>query len=95
MSSTSHASINANDIIDVVLHHEIMCRAYELYQRRHETADVHDLKDARHSELPLVAYAASELQKHAKREVEDTRAVRAARVYLRALGSFVSESGGD
>ena len=50
MSSTSHASINANDIIDVVLHHEIMCRAYELYQRRH--ADVHDLKDALHSELP-------------------------------------------
>jgi hypothetical protein len=38
-----------------------------------------------------VAYAAAQLQKYANGEVGDTRAVRAARVYLRALSSFIGE----
>lgn len=42
MSFTSHVSINANDTTDAVLHHQIMCRAYERYEWRHETAEVHD-----------------------------------------------------
>ncbi len=29
-SPENHASINADDIIDVAIHHEIKCRAYEL-----------------------------------------------------------------
>ena len=34
-SAESHASINADDIIDIALNHEIKCRAYELYERQH------------------------------------------------------------
>ena len=87
----SHASINVDDIVDVALHHEIKRRAYELYERRHVTADGLDLEDELQAELARVAYAAAQLQKHSKGEVGDTRAVRAARVYLRALSSFVVE----
>lgn len=85
------ASITSDDIIDVALHDEIKFRAYELYERRHDAADGHDLKDKLQAELPRVAYAAHQLQKHSKGEVGDTRAVRAARIYLRALSSFIGE----
>ena len=91
MIPESHASINADHILDVALHHEIKCRAYELYEWRHDTVDGHDLKDKLQAELPRVAYAAAQLQKYANGEVGDTRAVRAARVYLRALSSFIGE----
>jgi hypothetical protein len=87
MTPESCASTDADDAIDLELHYEIKCRAYELYERRHDLADSHDLK----AELNRVAYAAAELQKYYSGEVGDTRTVRAARVYLRALGSFVSE----
>ena len=90
-SPENHFSIDADDIIDVALHHEIKFRAYELYERRHDTADGHDLKDMLQAELSRVAYAAAQLQKHSKGEVGDTRAVRAARIYLRALSSFIGE----
>lgn len=86
----SHFSIDADDLaIDVVLHHEIKFRAYELYERRHDTANGHHLKDELQTELPRVAYAAALLQKHSKGA--DTRAVRAARIYLCALTSFIGE----
>jgi hypothetical protein len=91
-SSPENASVNADDMIDLTLHHEIKCRAYELYERRHDTAHVHDLKDNRRSELLIVAYAAAQLQKHPNGEADDSKAVRAARVYLRALSSFVGKS---
>jgi hypothetical protein len=91
MTPESHTSMNADDILDVALHHEIKCRAYELYERRYDAADGHDLRD----ELRRIAYAAAQLQKHANGQVGDTRAVRAARVYLRALGSFISERDTD
>jgi hypothetical protein len=94
-SPENHASVNAEDIIDVALHHEIKCRAYELYERRHDTADGHDSRDNRRSELLLVAYAAAQLQKHPNGEADDSKAVRAARVYLRALSSFVGKSDVD
>lgn len=94
-SPENHASVNADDIIDVALHYEIKCRAYELYDQRHDTADGHDLRDNRHSELLLVAYAAAQLQKHSDGEAEDSKAVRAARVYLRALSFFVGKNGMD
>ena len=34
-SPGNHFSIDADDIIDVALHHEIKFRAYELYERHH------------------------------------------------------------
>jgi hypothetical protein len=86
---TPESQINADDIIDVALHLELKCRAYELYERRHDTTDGHDLTDKLQAELPRVAYAAAQLQKYSNGEVGDTRAVRAARVYLRALSSFI------
>ena len=91
MTPESHTSINEDDIIDVAIHHEIKCRAYELYERQHGTLDGHDLKDNLQAELPRVAYAAAQLQKYSNGETGDTRAVRAARVYLRALSSFICE----
>ena len=87
-------SSDACHITDVALHDEIKCRAYELYEQRH-TVDGHDPDNRLQAELPRVVYAAAELQKYEKGEVGETRAVRAARVYLRALGSFIGERDGD
>lgn len=86
-----HTSINADELIEMALHHEIKCRAYELYERQHDTADDHNLKNKLKAELLRVAYAAAQLQKYSRGEAEDTRVVRAARVYLRALSSFIVE----
>jgi len=86
-----HTSIDADELIDIALHHEIKCRAYELYERKHDTADGHDLRNKLKAELLRVAYAAAQLQKYSRGEAEDTRVVRAARVYLRALSSFIVE----
>lgn len=88
MHFASHMSISADEPQDVALHLDIMCRAYELYEwRHHDNANSADFK--LQAELPRVAYAVAQIQKHPNGEVEDTRAVRAARVYLRALISFV------
>jgi hypothetical protein len=54
------------------------------------TVDRRDSHDGLQSELPRVAYAAAQLQKYLKAEVGDTRAVAAARVYLRALTAFIA-----
>ena len=91
MTPESATSINVDDIIDIAFHHEIKCRAYELYEGRHDVADGHDIRDTLKAELPRVAYAAAQLQKYTNGEVGDTRAVRAARVYLRAICSFIGE----
>ena len=87
-------SIDACHITDVALHDEIKCRAYELYEQRH-TLDGHDPNDMLHAELPRVVYAAAQLEGYAKGELGDTRAVRAARVYMRALSSFIGERDGN
>ena len=86
MTPEIYTPTGADDTVDVELHYEIKCRAYELYGGRHDLADGHDLK----AELRRVAYAAAQLQKYSDGEVGDTREVRAARIYLRALGSFIS-----
>jgi len=83
MHFASHIPISADEPSDVVLHLDIMCRAYELYEWHHETANCADFK--LQAELPRVAYAVAEIQRYSNGEVGDTRAVRAARVYLRAL----------
>ena len=85
MIPESHAAIDTDNIIDLALHYEIKCRAYELYGWHGDTGRDHELR----SELPRVAYAAAQLQKYSNGEVGDTRAVRAARVYLRALTAFI------
>jgi hypothetical protein len=95
MIPESHAAINADNIVDLALHHEIKCRAYELYERHGDTVDGHDSHYELQSELLRVVYAAAQLQKYSKGEVGDTRAVRAARVYLRALTAFIGERNGD
>ena len=87
MTPEIYTPTGADDTVDVELHYEIKCRAYELYGGRHDLSDGHDLK----AELRRVAYAAAQLQKYSNGEVGDTREVRAARIYLRALGSFISE----
>jgi hypothetical protein len=87
MTPETYTSTGADDTIDVELHYEIKCRAYELFEGRHNGADANDLRD----ELRRVAYAAAQLQKYSHGEVGDTRGVRAARVYLHALSSLISE----
>jgi len=94
-SPENHSSNNAADLMDVALHHEIKFRAYELYERRYDTADGHELKEELQAELLRVAYAVAQLQKHPNGKAGDDRAVRAARVYLRALSSYIGERGMD
>lgn len=94
MTSERSVVINACDITDVALHDEIKFRAYKLYEQRH-TVDGHDPKEMLQAELHRVVYAAAQLQRYAKGEVGDTRAVRAARVYLHALSSFIAERDGN
>ena len=81
----------ADDSIDVELHYEIKFRAYELYEARHDAVDTHDLK----AELRRVAYAVSQIQKNSNSESGDTRAIRAARVYLSALSYFIGKQNSD
>ena len=87
MTPEIHPSTGADDTIDVALHYDIKRRAYELYERRHAAGDGDDLRD----ELRRIAYAVSQIQKNFNSEIGDTRAVRAARVYLSALCSFISD----
>ena len=89
--TSNRASINADDVIDTALHNEIKCRAYELYQRQLDDTDGNDFDDKLRAELPRVAYAVAQIQSPFNGEGEDTRAVRAARVYLRALSSFIGD----
>ena len=91
MTPEIYTSAGADDTIDLTLHREIKCRAYELYERRHDPADGHDLGD----ELRRVAYAVSQIQKNSNGESGDTRAVRAARVYLSALSYFIGKQNTD
>jgi hypothetical protein len=47
------------------------------------------------AELPRVIYAAAQLEVYVHGLVEDSRAVRAARVYLRALSSIIGKRNGN
>ncbi len=87
MTAASITSISADQIVDVALHNELKCRAYELYDQQHDTTMRPEFK--LQTELSRVAYALSEMQKFHDGKTGDTRAVRAARVYLRALISCV------
>lgn len=87
MHFASHMSLGGDESQDGVLHLDIMCRAYELYGALHDAANSADLD--LQAELPRVAYALAQIQRQSNGEVGDTRAVRAAQVYLRALVPFL------
>ena len=82
----------ADDAMDPALHEQIKSRAYELYERRGDYSGAYDPKIELQSELLRVAYAVAQLQKYSDGGVGDTRVVRAARVYLRALTSFIGQA---
>lgn len=92
MTPKKDVAINAYDTIDITLHDEIKWRAYELYQRQDDNAEDRDLKAELQFELLRVAYAAAQVQKYSCGEITDSKAVRAARVYLRALSSFIGQA---
>ena len=92
MTPKRDAASNVDDAIDVALHDQIKWRAYELYERQADGAEDHDKKNELEFELLRVAYAAAQIQKHSEGELVDSRAVRAARVYLRALTSFIGQA---
>jgi len=85
------AASNAYDLGDAALHDEIKRRAYELYERQHDDVERQDIRNEMQSEFPRVVYAAAQIQM-SKHDLGDGRAVRAARVYLRALASFIAQS---
>lgn len=89
MTSEVPVSINAGRIPDDMLHEQIKFRAYDLYMKR-RPIDGQDLKDTLQGELPYLAFAAAAVQRYAAGEVGETRVVRAAQVYLRALTSLIS-----
>jgi putative component of toxin-antitoxin plasmid stabilization module len=82
----------ADDLTDISLHDEIKSRAYELYERWSDDVERADAKKELQSELPRVAYAAAQIQKYSNGELGDNKTVRAARVYLRALTSFIYQA---
>ena len=92
MTAKRDAAISSDDIIDIVLHDEIKCRAYELYEKKDDHTQHHDRKKELQFELLRVVYAAAQLQKYSDGEMTDSKAVRAARVYLRALTSFIGQA---
>ena len=94
MAPEIHVLSNADHIPDVALHDEIKCRAYELYKQQRHALDGHDPKDGLQAELHRVFYAAAEVEKYAMGEAGDTRAVRAARLYLCALRSCIGQRDG-
>ena len=92
MSPKNDSVISVDDVMDVVLHDEIKLRAYQLYERQRDDSEDLNRSNELKSELLLVAYAAAQLQKDSHGEVRDTKAVRAARVYLRALSAFIGQA---
>ena len=92
MTPKRDVASNADDVFDVALHEQIKWRAYELYERHGHNPERHDLKNELRSDLLCVAYAAAQLQKHPNGAVTDSKVARAARVYLRALSSFIGQT---
>ena len=90
MTPKANPAIDLDDEIDVALHEQIKWRAYEFYERQGDACG-DDIKNDLQSELLNVIYAAAQLQKCSDGEI-DSRASRAARVYLRALTSFIGQA---
>jgi hypothetical protein len=86
------AASSTYDVMDTALHDEIKRRAYELYERQGDDMKCQDRRNELQSELLRVVYAAAQIQMHSNGELHDNKACRAARVYLRALSSFIGQS---
>lgn len=82
---------SSDDFNDDALHDEIKLRAYELYARQRDDMEPRDLANELRFELPRVVYAASQIQM-SNGGFEDDRILRAARVYLHALSSYIAQS---
>lgn len=74
-----------------LMHDEIKCRAYQLIERKQALADGSRVEDELKGELPRIVYALSMVQDCANAAVGSDRIYRAARIYLLALTSFVTE----
>ena len=85
------AANDAHDQTDAMLHDEIKRRAYELYERQHGGIERQDVRNEMQSEFSPVVYAAAQIQM-SNHNPGNARAVRAARVYLRAVASFIAQS---
>lgn len=83
--------IRAHEVMETSLHDEIKRRAYELYDRQRDGSERQDKRNELQSELPRVVYAAAHVQ-NSNGEFGEDRIVRAARVYLRALSSYIVRS---
>ena len=92
MTPRKNAANKADDVMDAELHDEIKRRAYELYESQGDVLEGLDPRNELQSELLRVAYAAAQLQQYSTGNVADDKAVRAARVYLRALISFIGQA---
>ena len=90
MTPKNDAALKLEDAIEVALHDQIKWRAYELYERQGD-AEGHDSKTELGSELLNVVYAAWQVQKCSDGEV-DSKTVRAAQAYLRALISYIGRT---
>jgi hypothetical protein len=73
-----------------LMHEEIKMRAYRLLEKKYLWASGDNLDDELNGELPHIAYAISVVQGRGEKNIGDDRSYRAARIYLRALTSFVA-----
>ena len=89
MTPESLVLIGADHSTDAAMHDEIKHHAYKLYEQR-GSGDGHHHEDELPTELPRALYAAAQLEKHTKGEVEDIKSARAARVYLRASSTYIA-----
>ena len=74
-----------------MMHEEIKRRAYQLIERKDTVVDGSGVEDELNGELPRIVYALSSVQECTNGETDNSRIHRAARIYLRALSSFVAE----
>ena len=76
-----------------LMHEEIKWRAYHFLEQEQTGTSGIDLNDELKDELPRIAYALSLVQECGDADRSNDRAYRAARIYLRALSSFVATRG--
>lgn len=76
-----------------LMHEELKWRAYHFFEQKQTETSGTTLNDELKDELPRIAYALSLVQECGDADMSNDRAYRAARIYLRALSSFVAVRG--
>lgn len=74
-----------------LMHDEIKLRAYHFIERKKAVAGGSRVEDELKGELPRIIYAISRVQNCTDADMGHDRICRAARIYLLALSSFVTE----